>query len=82
MIYNVYSIRDELTGYMNITLDVNDNTAIRNFKHAVNSKDLLFNTNPKDYTLYKIGTFETDNGILIPLTPIEYIVNGTSIIEE
>lgn len=58
----VYSIRDVHTGFMSPTVDQNDASAMRNFRHAVMQTNSLFNSHSKDYSLYRIGTFETDSG--------------------
>lgn len=58
----VYSIRDVHTGFMSPTVDQNDASAMRNFRHAVMQSASLMNSHPKDYSLYRIGTFETDSG--------------------
>lgn len=64
MLYNVYSIRDVKTGFMTPTIEVNDDTAIRNFSHAVvNSDNILFSF-AKDFALYRIGSFDSDSGVL------------------
>lgn len=62
MIYGVYSIKDVKTGYLPPTYDVNDLSAMRNFEHACQNTDSLFFTHSKDYSLYKIAMFDTDNG--------------------
>lgn len=66
MIYGVYTVRDLLTGFMSLSLDVNDPSARRNFAHAVNRADSLFNSHPEHYVLYKVGTFDTEKGEICP----------------
>ena len=43
MIYNIYAMRDELTGFLPPTYDINDAAAMRNFRVAIlrSSEDLL-----------------------------------------
>lgn len=60
----VYSIRDSLTGFMNVTLEQNDASAIRNFEHAVTRVDSLFYSHPEHYSLFKIGEFDTQHGFI------------------
>lgn len=60
----IYSIKDKLTGFMNITLDQNDYSAIRNFEHAVTRVDSLFYSHPEHYSLYKLGWFYTSDGVI------------------
>lgn len=66
MIYGMYAIRDLKTGFLNISLEQNDNSAIRNFEHACMNSDSLFYTHGSDYSLYRIGTFDTDTGLVSP----------------
>lgn len=66
MLYCVYCVRDLRTGYLSPTVDVNDSSAIRNFKHAATRVDSLFFSSPADYQLFRIGTYDTDDGVLVP----------------
>ncbi len=66
MIYGVYAIRDLRTGYLSPTVDVNDSSALRNFRHAASRTESLFYTHPADYQLERIGSYDTDDGILVP----------------
>lgn len=79
MKYPVYAIRDVHTGFMTPTVDQNDASALRNFSHAVMHSDSLMNSHPKDYSLYKIGYFETENGNIEACLP-ELIVDAYSIL--
>lgn len=65
MKYNVYSIRDAKTGFLTPTIDINDDSAIRNFQHACTNVDSLFFTHPADYSLIKIGEFDVETGSII-----------------
>lgn len=67
MIYNIYSLRDRLTGYKGPVLKANDEAAKREFKMLV-EKDPM----GQDYELYKIGTFNDETGEIIPHVP-EYL---------
>lgn len=58
----IYSIRDVHTGFMTPTVDQNDASAMRNFGHAVMQSQSLMNSHPKDYSLYKVGEFDSDTG--------------------
>lgn len=81
MIFNVYSMRDELTGFIQPTFELSDNVAIRNFSFAINKKDTLLYANPKHFDLYCIGEFDTETGILKKKDP-ELIVTGLSVLEK
>ena len=65
MKYGVYAIKDVKTGFLQPTVEMNDKVAIRNFAFAVHrTKDSLFYTFPEDYSLFRIGYYETDTGEL------------------
>lgn len=64
MIYPVYAIRDAKVGFMSPTVDQNDASAARNFEHAVMNSASLMNSHPGDYALYRIGSFDTETGVI------------------
>ncbi len=61
MKYGVYCIRDLKSGWLSPTVDINDQVAVRNFAYAVQHND-MFSDFASDYSLYKIGEFDTDSG--------------------
>lgn len=64
MMYGIYSIRDVKTGFMSPTIDVNDDSAARNFFHAVSTSDGILFTYASDFALYKLGNFDSDSGAI------------------
>lgn len=64
MIISIYSINDALNGFANPTLQNNDAAAMRSFAEVF--KDVY---SPADYSLWKIGKFDTETGELIPDVP-------------
>lgn len=79
MKYPIFSIRDIHTGFMSPTIDQNANAAIRNFEHACMQSASLMNSHPDHYSLYKIGEFETDTGVITPLMA-EHIADAVDIL--
>lgn len=66
MIVFVYSMRDIKSDFMAPTYSSNDAVAMRNFESAIEqSHDVLF-THRFDFQLFRIGSFDTDTGILTP----------------
>ncbi len=63
---NLYVIRDQRTSFMTPSVDFNDQSAVRNFEHAVLQKDSLFNTHAEDYSLYRIGQYDNESGRITP----------------
>ncbi|AXL14703.1 nonstructural protein [Microviridae sp.] len=53
--------------------------ANRVFADAVRTKDHPFQTNPDDYTLYEIGTFDDTSGQIMPCKKILMITSATEI---
>lgn len=77
----IYSIRDVYTGFLNPTFEVSDAVARRNFEHAVAAApESLFTSHPDDYSLYRIGEFDTDTGLLYPLSVPELVIDARSIL--
>lgn len=76
MILNVYSVRDALTGYMSPTFEVSDPVAMRNFEYAVRNTESLLGSHPEHYSLFKIGTYDSDTGVLNSLNPQEFICDA------
>ncbi|QCS37205.1 nonstructural protein [Tortoise microvirus 68] len=79
MIYNFYSVRDQLVGFMTPVLEVNDSVAVRNFTHAVKNKDSLMYSHSKYYDLYRIGVFDSDTGKIDSVLP-DLICSGSSVL--
>lgn len=75
MIKGIYGYHDALNGFINIFIDNSDKVATRGFQSAIKSADAgsLFYTNPTDYALYKLGSFDTDTGS-ITLEPAPVIL--------
>lgn len=80
MIYHMYAVRDALTGYMTPTVDVNDQTALRNFSHALRRSQDIMNSNPQDFSLWRIASYDTDTGAIVPEQPLQLLVDGASVI--
>lgn len=67
MIYGIYVIRDIKTGYMGLTLDINDQSAMRNFEHAMSKEDSLMFSHPKDFSLYSLANYDSETGVIYAL---------------
>lgn len=83
MKYDMYSVKDELTGkFMNPMFveqgDFSKPQAIRQFKSNVNNIP-LWKDNPNDYSLYLVGSFDDESGA--ESSVIEKITSGRSVID-
>lgn len=77
MKYGLYSVHDAKTGFLTPTIDLNDGSASRSFESATQQVDSLFYTHAADYALYRIGEYDTDNGLVTPLVPPQIIVRAS-----
>lgn len=75
MIKSLYAIRDCKSGFLSPMIDDTDDSALRNFEYACKNNNIM-NFAPQDFELYKIGSYDTDSGILSPIEPTEFIANG------
>ena len=82
MIYGIYSVRDAKTGFLPPTTDVNDDSARRNFAYAFSKQDSLFVFASSDYSLYKLGEYDTDSGQVVPNNPPTWICDAPEVKNE
>lgn len=75
MIYKVYSILDVNVGYGMPVVQDNHAVAMRNFENACCDKSSVFATHSADFSLWCIGTFDSDSGIMESAAP-EKICNA------
>lgn len=64
MIYGIYAIKDAKIAFMPCTVDYNNDSAIRNFEHAVRMPDSLMASHPGDYALYRLAFYDTETGMI------------------
>ena len=81
MTYPIYCIRDLHTGFMSPMVDMNDNSAARQFAHAIKATDGVMHTYPSDFDLFRIGTFVTETGQIDPVWPIELVMSGGDVLD-
>lgn len=82
MIYGVYAIKDAKTSFMPCNVDYNDASAIRNFEHAVMAPDSLMRSHPADYTLYRLGSYNTESGIIVSEANPQQIADAASVVRK
>lgn len=79
MILNVYAIHDLMAGYLQPTLDINDEVAARNFRFALTKTGTLEHSNLADFDLVCIGKYDNDTGVLTPSAE-RIILKGASLL--
>ena len=78
---NIYCIRDLKLGYGSIFTAVNDDVAIRTFASAVNDKRTIMYDHPNDFSLYHIGEFKEDDGVINSMSP-SFLMSAYTVKEE
>lgn len=79
MILNVYAMKDSRSGWLNPTFEANDQIAVRNFTHAVQTSGTVLTSHKQDFSLYQIGTYDTDSGLINSCIPA-FIIGGDEIV--
>lgn len=59
MTYSIYCMKDRRTSWLQPTLNQNDASAVRDFRI---STDKMMDIHKPDFSLYKMGTFNTETG--------------------
>lgn len=66
--FNIYTIRDQKAKCYNRPFFLKeDGEAEREFDRLVNDKSSFINQYPDDYDLYKVGTWNDHDGVIVPL---------------
>lgn len=73
-------MRDQLTGFMNPFVSTNESVAERDFKIIINDDKQSLHYNPQHFDLYRLGSFDTDTGVIDPCEPT-IMVTGLSVME-
>lgn len=54
--------------------------ALRNFSDLVNDPQTSVFKHPEDYKLYKVGSFDDNSGLFVPIPVPEFLCNATDFI--
>lgn len=78
--FMLYAIRDKIAEvFGEITLDINDATAKRNFAYRMqNNSNMQFSAG--DLELYRVGEFEAHKGVIVPVQPAVLICRGDEVL--
>lgn len=80
MNYGLYSICDSLTGFSAPIMDVGDEQAVRGFRKSLveGAADLAKQgVQLCQLSLYKIGVFDNESGLVEPNIPPQWLINGS-----
>ncbi len=83
MNYGIYCIYDEAAGVFTApTIDISDESAIRNFQKMCSDAGSMMNFKPSDFSLYAVGVFDAETGVIEPLSPLSRLIIGSNGYEE
>lgn len=73
-----YCVKDDLLGYQSPFCSMNDEAAKRDFSMMIKREGTIFNVHPENFNLYRLGTFDSESGIVDNKN--EFLIAGTSFI--
>lgn len=77
----LYAVKDDLCGFKQISMSENDAMALRDFSYACNSNELI-KMNAKNFAFYRVGEYDTENGIINTDGCPCLIANGDSLVRK
>lgn len=75
------SVKDNKVGFGGIHLVPNEEVAKRDFSLLFKDKESSYAIYPLDYSLYKLGEFDTESGEFFPVVPV-WLFDGTMFVGE
>ena len=75
---NLYSIKDKQDQFKQPFVYVNDALVLRHLNNSLKDKN-EFSLNPEDFILYRVGSFDTETGILE--SDIKHIVDVKDLVD-
>ncbi len=83
MKYGIYCIYDEAAGVFTApTIDISDESAIRNFQKMCADAGSMMNFKPSDFSLYAVGVFDAETANIESFVPPSRLTIGSSGFEE
>lgn len=71
---NCYSVFDaKLAEYHMCIFDIKDEGAIRQFSDVIGDPNHRWSKHPEDYSLWSVGTYDTEKGTMIPRVPVNLV---------
>lgn len=69
---NVFTVLDvKADAFMTPFFSATEATAIRSFQAASNEEGHAFHRNAEDFTLWRIGTWDENEGLFVPIVKIQ-----------
>ncbi len=79
MKYGIYCIYDDAAGVFTApTIDISDESAMRNFQKMCADAGSMMNFKPTDFSLYAVGFFDAESGDIESIVPPSRLIVGSS----
>lgn len=78
MKYPMFCMRDEKVGFGQPMIHMSESIARRDFAYKMTRPDSLMDFAPKEFSLYRVGEFDTESGKIEPCIP-EFVCNGVDV---
>ena len=78
MIKQLFSLKDKLAGFSDPFVDVNGPICMRHIRNSL-KQETDFSMNPKDFELFQLGSFNTDDGTFT--SDIKKLIDVADLIE-
>lgn len=82
MIVEIFAVKDKCAqGYLQPMFFQNVGMAVRAFRDAAVDDTHMFSRNRRDFSLYRLGSFDDVTGILSPLVEPEFVISADMMLE-
>lgn len=78
MIYDLYCVKDNLVSFWPPQCEQNEQTALRNFRRMLSEGSGMPNFAPADFDLYKVGSFDSEKGVVEKLPFLQLVATGSN----
>lgn len=76
----LFSVLDSKSGTYGAPFSsISDGTATRDFQHVVNDPATLFCNHSSDFSLYRVGEFDEDTGLVSGYPVPQFVVNASAL---
>lgn len=82
MLYDIYSVRDSKTDFFPPQMHASEGDAKRSLAMTVNTPGNMVSFAPKDFDLFRVGSFDSSSGQISPVFPVEFVCSASSLVKE
>lgn len=82
MMLNAYTVYDNKALTYNVPFFTStDGAAVRMFADLANDSNTAVGRHPSDYSLFAIGSYDDNKGMLLPESPLRHVADATSLLK-